>query len=156
MPLTTTTEISAPANCVCQMAFLRRAESLCPYFKGSTPASVAEHSGTYTAKWRRMSNLTPVTAALSELTGQVAFPTRTAVQPSITDITATVAKFGNFVYLNEEVDLLNYSNTVAELLDVLATNAGQSLNRQQRNELEDNLTALYTGSATAGTTVNGG
>lgn len=156
MPLTTTNEITAPVNVIFQMAFLKRAESLCPYFKGSTPASLSQHGGTFTAKWRRMSNLAAVTTPLTELTGAVAFPTRQPVQPSITDITATVQKFGNFIYLNEEVDLMNFSNTVAEMLDVLATNAGQSLNRQQRNVLEDDLTALLTGSATTATGINGG
>jgi N4-gp56 family major capsid protein len=156
MALTTTTEITAPVNVLFQSKFLRRAESLCCYFKGSSPATVQQHQGTFTAKWRRMSNLTPVTASLTELSGSIAFPTRQAVQPSVTDITATVAKFGNFIYLNEEIDLLNYSNTVDEMLAVLATNAGQSLNRQQRNTLEDNLTALLTGSATTATGLNGG
>jgi N4-gp56 family major capsid protein len=156
MSLTTTTEITAPVNVVFQAEFLKRAESLCPFFKGSKAASISEHAGTFTAKWRRMANLTPVTTALTELAGPVAFPTRTGSRPSISDITATVSKYGDFVYLNEEVDLMNYSNTVSEILAVLSTQAGQSLNRLQRNILEDNLTAILTGSATTATGLNGG
>ena len=82
MALTTTTTIAGPVNVVFQVNLLRNAKALAPYFMGTTPAEIAEHSGTFTAKWRRIENLTPVTTALAELTGSVSFPTRTAVQPN--------------------------------------------------------------------------
>lgn len=151
MALTTTTEIAGPVNVVFQTMLLRRARALAPYFAGTKPASIAEHSGTFTAKWRRFSNLTPVTTALSELTGSVSFPTRVGVQPSVTDQTATVQKFGNYILLNEEVDLVNFNGQAEEISAVLGDNAGQSLNRLQRNEMEDNATILLAGSATTAT-----
>lgn len=155
MPLTTTTEISAPVNNIFQVNLLRNAKALCPYFTGTVPAEVAEHRGTFTARWRRIENLTPTTTPLAELTGSLAFPTRTADQPTITDITATVQKFGNFLFLNEEVDLVNFNGQSEKLSEVLGINAGQSLNRLQRNVMEDNSTAVFGGAATTATGVNG-
>ena len=156
MGLTTTANITAPVNVVFQASLLRNAQSRCPYFAGSVPAELQEHMGTFTAKWRRIENLTVPTSSLSELTGSLAFPTRNSVTPSITDLTATVAKFGNFIYLTEEVDLMNYSNTTDKLVEILGINAGQAINRQQRNVLEDNLTAILPAGATTATNISGG
>jgi N4-gp56 family major capsid protein len=153
MALTTTTEIAGPVNVVFQVNLLRNAKALAPYFMGTTPATIAEHSGTFTAKWRRIENFTPVTTALAELTGSVSFPTRTAVQPTVTDLTATVSKYGNFIYLNEEVDLINFTEQGAKLSELMGMNAGQSLNRLQRNIMEDNGTAIFGGTSTTATGV---
>lgn len=151
MAITTQTEIAGPVNVVYQRSLLMRAQALCPYFVGTVPAEIRSHSGTFTAKWRRYEHLTPVTTALTELTGSIAFPTRTAVQPSVTDLTATVSKYGNFIFLNEEVDLVNINDVSMELSDVLGENAGRSLNRLQRNIMEDSLTAVLAGTATTAT-----
>ena len=156
MTLTTTTELSAPVNVVFQTTLLRNAKARCPYFTGSVPAELAEHQGTFTAKWRRIENLTVPSSALSELTGGLSFPTRVGVQPSVTDVTATVSKFGNFIYLTEEADLVNFSSQTDKLVEVLGINAGQALNRQQRNILEDNATAVLPAGATTATNISGG
>ena len=155
MAVTTTTQIAAPVNIVYQMTFLRNSKALCPYFTGTVPAEISYHSGTFTAKWRRVEKLTAVTAALSELTGNISFPTRIAVQPSVTDITAVVSKYGNYILLNEEVDLLNFSGQTDKLVEILGMNAGQSLNRLQRNITEDNSTAILSGVATTASDISG-
>lgn len=152
--ITTTTEIAGPVNVDFQMDLLRNAKANCPYFVGSDPAEIAEHSGTFTAKWRRYENLDPVTSPLTELTGGFSLPTRTAVQPSVTDITATIQKYGNFMFMNEETDLINFSNQTSKLMEVFGINAGRSLNRLQRNEVEDNATISLAGTATSAATVN--
>ncbi len=151
--LTTTTEIAGPVNVDFQVELLRNAQALCVYFQGSEAATIAEHSGTFTALWRRIENLTPTTTPLAELTGAVSFPTRTASQPTVTDVTATVQKFGDFIFLNEEVDLINFNGQTAKLMKVLGIQAGRSLNRLQRNVLEDNLTVVLAGTGTLATDV---
>ena len=156
MPLTTTTEIAAPVNNVFQVTLLRNAKAQCPYFEGTVPAEIAEHSGTFTAKWRRIENLTVPSQPLTELSGSPAFPTRNADQPTVTDITATLSKFGNFIFLNEEVDLVNFNGQTDKLIEVLGINAGQALNRQQRNTVEDDSTAILAGQATTATDISGG
>ncbi len=155
MPITTTTEIAGPVDVKFQMTLLRNAKARCPHFVGSVPATIAEHQGTFTAKWRRIENLTPTTTPLAELTGSLNFPTRTGTQPTVTDLTATVQKFGVFIYLNEEVDLVNFNGNTNKLAEVLGINAGQSLNRLQRNVMEDNATAVFGGGATTATGVAG-
>lgn len=152
---TTTTEVSAPVNVVLQKELLVNAKARCPHFVGSTPASIAQHEGSFTAKWRRYENFDPVETPLAPLTGTPALPTgRVAVQPTVTDYTATVAKYGNFIVLNEEVDLVNPKNQDMKLAELLGINAGQSLNRLQRNEIEDNATAIYPTGATSDATTN--
>lgn len=149
-PITTTTQIAGPVNVIFQRQLLRNAKARCPYFVGSTPASVQSHNGSFTAKWRSFNNLAPVTTAMAELTGNLALPTRDAVQPTVTDVTKEVAKYGNYILLNEEVDLINFNEQTMKLSEVLGINAGQSLNRLQRNELEDNAVQVYNnGSADA-------
>ena len=154
MALTTTTEIAGPVNVKFQVNLLRNAKALAPYYLGTTPAELAEHSGTFTAKWRRIENLTAVTTPLTELTGSPSFPTRTGVQPTVTDLTATVQKYGNFIFLTEEVDLLNFTGQSAKLSELLGMNAGQSLNRLQRDIAEDNLTAVLAGTATTASDIH--
>ncbi len=146
-PYTTTTEIAGPINNIFMETLLRNAKAHCPYYAGSMPATVGIHQGTFTAKWRRIENLTPTTTALSELTGNLAFPTRDAVQASVTDYTATVLKYGNHYLLSEEVDLINVNGQAKKLVETLGINAGSSLNRLQRNELEDNSTLVQAAGA---------
>ena len=148
MSLTTTTQFAAPVNVVLQEHFLRNIKPRCPYYVGSEPATIQEHAGSFTAKWLDYGNLTPVSSALSELTGTESYPTRTASQASQSTVTATVAKYGNHILLSEEADLVNPSKQEFKLAEVVAINAGQSLNRLQRDELEDNATIIY-GSAAA-------
>lgn len=145
MTVTTTTEIAGPVNVVFQQTLLRNAKARCPYYLGSTPGDISSHSGTFTVKWRRIENLTPTITPLAELTGTLSLPTRTPVQPTVNDLTAAVQKYGNFFFLNEEVDLINFSGQTDKLVEILGINAGQSLNRLQRNELEDNSTLKFAG-----------
>lgn len=155
MAITTTSVITAPVNVVFQEVLLRNAKANCPYFEGTVPAEIAEHRGTFTAKWRRIENMTPMTTPLSELTGAVAFPTRTGSSVTITDITSTVQKFGDFIFLNEEVDLINFNGQAQKLSEVLGIQAGRSLNRLQRDVAEDNFTAILAGVATTATNISG-
>lgn len=149
MPLTTTTEISAPVNRVLMERFLRRAKPLCTYFAGSMSGELRSHRGSFTVLWRRYENFTPTTSALTELSGTISIPLRTSTQVSVTDVTATISKYGQFIELTEEADLLNPTNQEAELIDVLATSSGRSLNRLQRDVVDDNSTLIRAGNAAA-------
>lgn len=151
--ITDTPILTAPINAAFQTNFLMRAKSLCPYFIGSKPGIINRHSGTFTISWRRIENATPTTSALTELNGNVAAPTRDSIVTSTTNVQATLSKYGQFMVVNEEANLLNFNGQTQELVDVLATSGGRSLNMLQRNELEDNATAIYAAGATAATGV---
>jgi N4-gp56 family major capsid protein len=140
----TDTELQKPVNVVFEQTFLRRAQQVCPYFAGTKAGSISKQMGTSTIKWRRIEQETPSTSALSELTGEAAYMQgRSADTPTFSDVIATVAKYGQFYIVNEEVDLYNPNGTTDELVAVLGESAGRSLNMLMRDVMEDNATARF-------------
>lgn len=141
----TDTDLQKPVNVIFRQELLRRARQRAPYFAGTQAGALQIHGGTATIKWRRINNLTPTTTALTELTGNATFGMgRDAEVAGATDITATVSKFGQFYYLNEEVDMFNFNGQASELVGTLAHSAGRSLNMLQRDVADDNLTEVFT------------
>jgi N4-gp56 family major capsid protein len=144
----TNTELPKPVNVIFQQTLLRNARVRCPYFVGSTPGNIERNRGTASCTWRRIENLSAATSALSELTGEATYmQSRTSAALSVTDYTATASKYGNFIILNEEASVLNFSGQMDKIMEVIGINAGQSLNQLQRNVLEDNATLVYAGGA---------
>lgn len=147
----TDSEVPKPVNVAFEQTLLRNARPLAVYFIGSQPGELHEHSGTATIGWRRFntsaddaSAIAPTTTALSEITGNAAFGMgRTPDVVHRTDNSATVAKYGQFFYVNEEVDLFNFNNTTDGIVQTLAISAGRSLNYLHRNTVEDNVTLRY-------------
>src|SRR5262249_9339880 len=130
----TDVELQKPVNAYFEATFLRRAQQNCPYFAGTVPGQIAKQVGTSTIKWRRIEQLTPSTSALTELTTTTSYGMgRNADVPSFTDVTATVAKYGQFFFVNEEVDLYNPNGTTDELVAILGEAAGPALNQLQRD-----------------------
>ena len=141
---TDTTILLKPINAIFQQTFLRRAQQVCPYFTGTQPGSLARQGGTATVKWRRIEQLAPSTTALTELTSTVGFMGgRSSATPTITDVLATVSKYGQYYLVNEEVDLYNPNGTTAELVGTLGESAGRSLNQLMRNVTEGSSTLRY-------------
>jgi N4-gp56 family major capsid protein len=140
----TDTELPKPINSVFQQTLLRNAQVRAPYFVGTEPGELVTQAGSNVAAWRRIENLTPATTALTELTTTAAYGQgRDAAALSVSAVTATMAKYGNYVILNEETDLFNFPGQFDKILQVIAINAGQSLNRLQRDIVEDNATLIY-------------
>jgi len=149
MTISTTSQATAPVNVIFQETLLRVARARCPHFVGSVPGEVSSHRGSFRVTWRRIDALTPTTSALSELTGTLTMPTRAATAIAVTDTSATASKYGAHVTLSEEADLINFNGLTDGIVTALAVQAGRSLNRLQRNILEDNATAVYASGATA-------
>lgn len=140
----TDTELQKPVNVIFEQTFLRRAQQVCPYFAGTQPGQINKMAGTSTIKWRRIEQETPSTTALSELTTTSSWMQgRDSDTPTFTDVTATIAKYGQFYIVNEEVDLYSPNQQADELVEVLGESAGRSLNQLQRNVAEDNSTQRY-------------
>jgi N4-gp56 family major capsid protein len=156
LSVTSTAQLQKPVNAVLQQTFLRNARARAPYFMGTQAADLIRHGGSATAKWRRIENLTPSTSAISEVTTSSYMQGRTPDQATFTDVTATVAKYGQFIILNEEVDVFNVSAQTDKIGEILGIAGGRSLDQLQRNVVEDNATLIYSGSATSdGATVSG-
>lgn len=140
----TDTELQKPVNVIFEQTFLRRAQQVCPYFAGTKAGQITKQQGTSTIKWRRIEQETPSTTALSELTGTASYMQgHDSDTPTFTDVVATVAKYGQFYIVNEEVDLYNPNGTTNELVEVLGESAGRSLNQLQRNIAEDSSTQRF-------------
>lgn len=155
----TDSEVPKPVNVAFDETLLRNARPLAAYYIGSQPGELMLHRGTATVGWRRFntsadnsSGISPTTTALSEITGNAAYGMgRTPDTVHRTDTTASVSKYGQFFYVNEEVDVFNFNHTMDGIVQTLAISAGRSLNRLQRDVLEDNLTLHYAGNvASAG------
>ena len=147
--------IPAPINNVYMRGLLSAARKVLPFFNGTLPGTLERAGGSMTVKWRRIENLAAVTTALAELSAgaTVAFGVgRTAVNPTITNITKAVAKYGNAILLTEEVDLFNINTNTMALMETLGANAGESLNSVARIEF-DNATTLRYGSGVASKSV---
>jgi N4-gp56 family major capsid protein len=146
----TDTELPKPVNTIFQQTLLRNARVRAPYFIGTQSAEVMRQRGTLTTTWRRIENLSAATTALTEITGNAAYGQgRTPAALSVSDVTATASKYGNFVILNEEAELVNFNTQMDKIMEVIGINAGQSLNQLQRNIAEDNLTLVYAGAGTS-------
>lgn len=144
------TDIQAPVNFVYMRKLLKDANLRLPYMFGSQAAELQKQGGSLSVKWRRISNLTAVTTALSEPTGNAAFGNgRDAVNPTITDVTATVAKYGNVIITTEEVDLINVNTNTMALMGVIADNAGRSLNSVMRDVYDAETTARFASGVTS-------
>lgn len=151
----TNTELPAPLNAVFQQTLLRNARMRAPYFAGTVAAELTKQRGSFQASFRRIENLTEATSALTELQGNASYMQgRNAAALSVTAVNATVAKYGNFVILNEEVDLVNFPGQFNKVLEVISINAGKTLNILQRNIGEDNVTLFRPGSAASDGTVS--
>jgi len=143
-----TTNLTKPVNVIFQQTLLRNAKVRAPYFIGTMPGELQKNRGSATVSWRRIENLTPSTTAIAELTGTASYMQgRSSAALSVTDYTATVSKYGNFVILNEEAELFNFNGQMDKIMEVIGINAGQSVNRLQRDIAEDNLTLVYAGGA---------
>lgn len=149
----TDTELVKPVNVIFQASFLRQAMPMAPYFLGTKSGELTKNGGSATVKWRRIDALTPSTTALSELTGNASYMQgRSSTALATTDVTATVAKYGEFVILNEEVDVFSFSTQMNEIFIALGIMAGRSANMLQRNVVEDNSTLIYASGTSDGDT----
>lgn len=145
-----TSTVQAPVNFVLMRGLLSAAKKTCPFFNETLPGQLEKAQGSMSVKWRRIENLDAVTTALSELTenGPLAFGAgRTAVKPTITDVTKAVAKYGNAILTTEEVDLINVNSNTMALMDTLGANAGESLNKVAAAEYGNATNVRYASGA---------
>ena len=142
---TLTSNITAPVNFVLMKALLSAARKKLPFFNGTLPGQLEKGKGSASVKWRRIENLASATTALTEVTGTAAaFLGRNSVQPTITDITAAMTKYGNAILTTEEIDLYNVNSKAAQLMDTLGANAGESLNLLMESAFSSGITAGMT------------
>jgi len=107
---------------------LEAAKVRAPFLNGTLPGQLSRNAGTDSVKWERIENLTKATTPLAELSGALSLPTRTGVVPTITPITAAMLKYGNTIYLTEELDLMSVNARASKFMLTLGENAGATYN----------------------------
>ena len=92
-------------------------------------------------KFRRYSSLTPATTALSEGV------TPSGSSLSVTDVTATLAQYGDFVTISDMVDLTNQDPVLTEAGKVLGEQGGTTIDQVRRDVLVAGSNAILANGA---------
>ncbi|NOV28017.1 N4-gp56 family major capsid protein [Cupriavidus necator] len=92
-------------------------------------------------KFRRYSALTPATTPLTEGV------TPAGSSLAVTDITATLAQYGDFVTLSDMVDLTNQDSVLTEAGKVLGEQAGTTVDQIRRDVLVAGTNVFYANGA---------
>jgi len=126
----TASNVALGVNYQLMKGLLTAARKKLPFFNGTLPGQLSKQGSTASVKWERLNNLDPTTTALSEITGTTtAFFGRSTVLPTISTVTAAMAKYGQAVLLTEEIDVYQMNLRAARFMDMLGANAGESLNK---------------------------
>ena len=137
-----TSNVTAPVNFYLMQGLLKAARANMPYFNGSLAGELMENKGAYSVRYERIENLTAATTALGEPTGNAEFFNgRDAVNPTVTRVDASMAKYGNVITLTEEVDLVQVNARAMRFMDTLGENAGRSLNMLQQSAIRTGATS---------------
>lgn len=147
MSNTTRTQIPAEVNNFYDRNLLERALPLLTHLRWGQVRDIPRNAGTNVIKFRRYGNLTAATTALTEGI------TPAGSQLSVTDITATVAWYGDYVTLTDVVQVESEDPVLMETGELLGDQAGDTLDQLCRDVLVAGTNVAYGGSATSRATV---
>lgn len=139
MSTTTRTQIPAEVNNFYSRTLLMRAVPLFLHTRFGQVRDIPQNAGSSTIKFRRYGNLAAATTPLTEGV------TPAGSQMSVTDITATVAQYGDFVTYSDVVDYESQDATLTEFAEVLGDQAGDTLDQLARDILAAGTTVTYVG-----------
>ena len=146
MSNTTTTQIPAEVNAFYDRTLLDRAVAAFIHTMFAQVRDLPKNAGTLNIKFRRYGNLTAATTALSEGI------TPAGSQLSVTDITATVAQYGDFVTITDVLDFSSQDMVLMETAEILGDQAGDTIDQLTRDILAAGTSVSYSGT---GNTANG-
>jgi len=144
--VTTTTQIPSAVSEFYDRLLLERALPLLVHDKFGQRRPLPKNNSD-TIKFRRYNALTPNTTPLTEGT------TPNGQQLSKTDITATIAEYGDYVTITDKVSLVNVEPVLTEAAELLGEQAGQSLDIIYRDVLVAGTNVIYSNGA-ARTAIN--
>jgi N4-gp56 family major capsid protein len=140
MANTSTTQIPAEVSAFYDRTLLFRAVPLFIHTRWGQVRDIPRNAGTSTIKFRRYGNLTAATTALSEGI------TPSGSQLSVTDITAAVAQYGDFVTVTDVVDYQSQDPVLMEAAEILGDQMGDTLDQLTRDVLAAGTNVYYAGS----------
>jgi N4-gp56 family major capsid protein len=141
MATTTIAQVAPGVQAFYDRNLLSRAQPADVHGRFGQKRPIASRSGNQ-IKFRRYSQLAAAAVALTE----GATPTGSSL--AVTDVTATLAQYGDFVTLSDMVSLTNQDAVVTEATDVLGDQAGTTVDQVRRDVLVAGTNVAYAGTAT--------
>lgn len=140
MPATSRTQIPAEVNNFYDRTLLTRAVALFVHTRWAQVRDLPKNAGTKTIKFRRYGNLTAATTPLQEGI------TPAGSQLSVTDITATVAQYGDYITVTDVLSYESEDAVLMEAAEVQGDQAGDTLDQLTRDILAAGTGVTYSGS----------
>jgi len=142
---TTRAQIPAEVNVFYDKTLLMRAVPLFIHARWAQVRDIPRKAGTSTIKFRRYGNLSAATTALSEGVTPV------GSSLSVTDITATVAQYGDFVTITDVLDYESEDPILMETAEILGDQMGDTIDQITRDILAAGTSAFFAGSGSTQT-----
>ncbi|MCK5211700.1 N4-gp56 family major capsid protein [Candidatus Parcubacteria bacterium] len=143
---TTTSQVTSAVNNFYDRTMLKAARPLLVHLRWAQVRDIPKNQS-LVIKFRRYSLLAAATTALSEGV------TPSGSQLSITDVTATVAQYGDFIIITDVLQFSTFDPILTETADKLGQQAGNSLDQLCRNVMVAGTTIQYASTATTTDTV---
>jgi N4-gp56 family major capsid protein len=142
---TTRTQIPAEVNNFYDRTLLERAMPLLTHLRWAQIRDLPRNVGTKVIKFRRYGALSAATTPLTEGV------TPTGSQLSVTDITATVAQYGDYITLTDVVSYESKDATLMETAELLGEQNGLTLDELCRDILNACTGVVYSGTGNTAT-----
>lgn len=143
---TTTTQVSAAINNFYDRSLLKAARPLLVHLRWAQVRDLPRNNSGV-IKFRRYSLLTAATTALSEGV------TPSGSQLSVTDVTGTVAQYGDYITLTDFLQFTTLDPILTETADLLGQQAGNTLDQIARDVMVAGTTVQYASTATQRTDI---
>lgn len=122
---------------------LYRAVPLFVHTKFAQVRDIPRNGGTNTIKFRRYGNLSAATTALTEGV------TPTGSSLSITDVSATVAQYGDYITITDVIDYESKDPVLVEAAEILGDQMGDTLDQLTRDVLAAGSVVYYSGTSSS-------
>ena len=149
MATATTSTISLPINNFYVRNMLQAAQPADVHGRYLQMVDLPAGEGTQTVKWRRYSNITNTTTALTEGV------TPPSSSQTVTDISATTSQYGTYIPLTDQVNLLSVEKPLVQIGEKLGQQAGHTADVTRRDVLIAGANAYYSGGTTTATVDEG-
>lgn len=137
---TNTTVIPAEVNNFYDRTLLLRAIPLFVHTRWAQIRDIPRKAGTTTIKFRRYGNLVAATTALQEGVTPV------GSQLSVTDITATVLQYGDYITITDVLDYESQDPVLMEAAEILGDQMGDTIDQLTRDVLNAGTNVYFGGS----------
>lgn len=143
MANTSRTQITKENTEFYDRVLLYRAVPLFLHTKWAQVRDIPRNGGTNVIKFRRYGNLTAATTALTEGV------TPLGSQLSITDVSATVAQYGDFVTITDRIDYESKDPVLTEAAEILGDQMGDTLDQLTRDVITAGSVVYYSGASSS-------